>query len=307
LENRIAALRTIILAKPDRLSDIISKTLLDIEIPVEDRSEMIDALGASRNEDVAQWLASHYKDLDPNFQPKIVELLSQRPTWAASLLEHVSSGDIPTERFNLNQLRRLSSFKDEALQQQITKLFGSVRQNNSKERAGVVNRMRDMLGGMKGDPFAGRVVFKRVCSQCHVLHGDGFNVGPDITRNGRNNWYQLIQNVFDPSAVIGPGFQAVIILTDDGRVLTGVPTEETEQAITLKMQGGKIETISKDGIEEIKRSDVSLMPEQVENQMSSQEIADLFAYLSLDKPPEDSTAVQLSGAPPHQIREKAQP
>lgn len=307
IENRIAAIRTIIAAKPERISDIVAKTLVNSKISTDDRSDIIDALGASRNDDMAQWLAGNYKKLEPEFQPKLIELLSQRPTWAKPLLEKVAAGDIPTERFNLNQLRRLSSFKDEGLQQQITKLFGSVRQNNSQERGGVVNRMRDMLGGMKGDPFAGRAVFKRVCSQCHVLHGDGANVGPDITRNGRNNWYQLIQNVFDPSAVIGPGFQAVIVLTDEGRVLTGVPTEETEQAITLKIQGGKIETISKENIEEIKRSDVSLMPEQIENQMNSQEIADLFAYLALDKPPEDASAVQLSGAPAQQIREKAKP
>ncbi len=233
--------------------------------------------------------------------------MTQRPSWASLIIEQVAAGTIPVDRFNLNQLRRIATFKDETLRAQVAKLFGSIRESNSEDRARVVNRMRDMLGGMPGDPFAGRKVFQRVCSQCHVLHGEGYNVGPDITRNGRNNWQQLIQNVFDPSAVIGPGFQAVVLMTDDGRVLTGVPTEETEQSITIKMQGGKQESVSKAAIEEIKRSEVSLMPEQIENQMTNQEAADLFAYLALDKPPEDSSAIVLPGAPPQKVRSNQKP
>jgi hypothetical protein len=39
------------------------------------------------------------------------------------------------------------------------------------------------------------------------------------------------------------------------------------------------------------------MPEDVEKQLQPQELADLFAFLALDKPPDDPTAKRLSGAP----------
>jgi hypothetical protein len=39
------------------------------------------------------------------------------------------------------------------------------------------------------------------------------------------------------------------------------------------------------------------MPEDLEKQISPQEIADLFGYLCLDKPPSDPTAKRLPGAP----------
>jgi hypothetical protein len=44
-------------------------------------------------------------------------------------------------------------------------------------------------------------------------------------------------------------------------------------------------------------SKVSLMPEGVEKQLKPQEIADLFAFLVLDKPPSDPTARKIPGAP----------
>ena len=53
----------------------------------------------------------------------------------------------------------------------------------------------------------------------------------------------------------------------------------------LKIQGGKLETIPRDQVEQIKTAEVSLMPEEIEKQLSPQEIADLFAFLCLDKPP----------------------
>ena len=45
------------------------------------------------------------------------------------------------------------------------------------------------------------------------MHGEGEDVGPDITGNGRTIFEQLLSNVFDPSLVIGAGYQG-----DDGDV-----------------------------------------------------------------------------------------
>ncbi|HBN78572.1 MAG TPA: dehydrogenase, partial [Planctomycetaceae bacterium] len=130
----------------------------------------------------------------------------------------------------------------------------------------------------------------------------GAEVGPDITRNGRNNWEQLLQNVFDPSAVIGPAYQARTLVTIEGRVLTGLPIEESEERIVLKIQGGKQETIPRDQIEFYKVSETSMMPEDLEKQLTPQQLADLFAYLALDRPPTDPQAQVLSGAPKQKVR-----
>jgi len=40
-----------------------------------------------------------------------------------------------------------------------------------------------------------------------------------------------------------------------------------------------------------------MMPEGIETLLSRQDLADLFAFLSLDKPPADATARLIPGAP----------
>jgi putative heme-binding domain-containing protein len=93
-------------------------------------------------------------------------------------------------------------------------------------------------------------------------------------------------------------------VTNDGRVLTGLVSEENEQRVVLKIQGGKVETIARDEIEEMTVSPLSLMPEGVEKQLTPEELADLFAFLILDRPPSDPEAKYLPGTPVRNAKEK---
>ena len=73
--------------------------------------------------------------------------------------------------------------------------------------------------------------------QCHTIHGEGRKLGPDITANGRASFEQLLSNVFDPSLVIGPAYQVVTVVTEDGRNLTGLIAEDNDQRIVLRLPG----------------------------------------------------------------------
>src|SRR5262249_9100447 len=155
----------------------------------------------------------------------------------------------------------------------------------------------DLLKKTPGDAKAGVEVFKKLCAQCHKIHGEGQEVGPDITSNGRSDFEQLLSNVFDPSLVIGAGYAATTVTTKKGLVVTGLVVEDTPQRIVLKQQGGKLETIPRKDVDEVTVSKISLMPEDVEKQLKPQEIADLFAFLCLDKPPSDPGAKRIPGTP----------
>jgi putative heme-binding domain-containing protein len=266
------------------------------------RIGVVEAISRLSDPQVADVLLSHFASFEPDVQPKAIEVLTQRPAWSLALMKDIAAGKIDKTLVNLNQLNRMNQFKDDELKQLVTKTYGTIRANARSDRQGIINKNKDFLRGTPGDPFLGQAVFKRVCAQCHKLYGEGAEVGPDITRNGRNNWDQLLQNVFDPSAVIGPGYQARMLATADGRVLTGLPVEESDERVVLKLQGGKLETVPRSDIEVYKVSELSLMPDELEKLMTPQELADLMAYLSLDKPPADAEAKILPGAPEQKRR-----
>src|SRR5262249_14808873 len=212
-----------------------------------------------------------------------------------TLLAAIGKKQIPPETLGINQARKLLASRDPELVKAVQSHWGTIREERNPRRDAVIDEMRAFLRKTPGDPDKGHEVFKKVCGQCHKIYGEGEEVGPDITANGRSSYDQLLSNVFDPNLVIGATYEARTIVTAQGRVVTGLVVEESDQRVVLKAQGGKQEIIPRDDIDEMKTSDVSLMPEDLEKTLKLDEIADLFAFITLDKPPADPTARQLPG------------
>src|SRR5947199_9742567 len=103
------------------------------------------------------------------------------------------------------------------------------------------------------------------------MYGAGGKVGPDITANGRASFEQLLSNVFDPSLVIGPGYQVVTVVTRDGRNLTGLLAEDNDQRVVLRLRGGDEEAISRNNVRYTRPTKATMMPEGLEEILSRRE------------------------------------
>lgn len=261
------------------------------------RAAALAELGNLKQAEVAAVVLKHYPGLEPELQPKAVELLTQRPDWSKQLLQAIGRGTVSRDALHHNQVARLLASRDKQLVELVRRQWGTVRTERDPQREQLIARMQELLTSSHGDPHRGRKVFQRVCGQCHQMYGEGQQVGPDITSNGRSSFEQLLSNVFDPSLVIGSAYQARTVITVDGRVLTGLVVEDNPQQIVLKLQGGKQESIPREEVEETATSRLSLMPEGLENQLKPQELADLFAFLVLDGPPDDAAVRLIRGAP----------
>jgi putative heme-binding domain-containing protein len=261
------------------------------------RAAVLAALGKLDEPRVAAVVLADYPKMEADLRPRAVELLTQRDAWGRQLVRAVADKKVPAGALNVNQVKRLLATKDPALVKQVKELWGTVREGRNPEREKVVADMGRFLRQSRGDARSGAAVFKNLCGQCHKIYGEGQDVGPDLTGNGRASFEQLVSNVFDPSLVIGAAYQATSVTTTQGRVLTGLLVEDNARRVVLKTQGGKLETVPRDQVEEITVSPVSLMPEGIEKQLKPQEIADLFAFLTLDRPPGDPGARKIPGAP----------
>ena len=293
---RLAALAALIAAGDPATLPAVAALLPDPRAgTAEFRGKLLAALGRLEGPEVAASVLRIYPALEPGLQPKAVELLTQRPAWSKLLLAAVAGKSIPSSALNVNQVRKLLASKDADIVSQVKSTWGTLREDRNPAREQVVNRMRAALRRAPGDPVKGQAAFTKLCAQCHKIYGEGQEVGPDITANGRASYDQLLSNVFDPNLVIGAAYQATTVATADGRILSGLVAEDGPQRLVLKLQGGKTETIARADVEESKLSPLSLMPEGLEDQLTMPEWADLFAFLMLDKPPTDPTARRLPG------------
>ncbi len=83
----------------------------------------------------------------------------------------------------------------------------------------------------------------------------------------------------DPAGVVRKEYQAYNLATRDGRVLSGLITEQTPEVITLRDHKGMRTRVARSEIEELKEMDTSLMPESLYKEFNSGQLRDLFSYL----------------------------
>ena len=255
------------------------------------------ALGRLEDPKLADVLLSEYAKLVPELRPLAIDLIMQREPWARKLLDAVLANKLPKGVLNANHLRKILESDDRDALWAVEKAFGKIREERSPEREKVVAEMAAYLRERIGDPRHGQVVFRNFCAQCHTIYGEGGKVGPDITANGRASFDQLLSNVFDPSLVIGPAYQVATVVTKDGRNLTGLIAEDNDQRVVVRMPGEGEETVPRGNVKYTRLSKLSMMPEGIETILDKKDLADLFAFLSLDKPPADPGARLIPGAP----------
>ena len=70
---------------------------------------------------------------------------------------------------------------------------------------------------------------------------------------------------------------------EDGRVLAGVRTAETDRTLTLADQQGQAHVLAKARIEERKKQTQSTMPDGLEKRFTPEEFLDLIEFLASQK------------------------
>jgi putative heme-binding domain-containing protein len=298
---RLEALEALVAFRDRRVLDVLPDVLSSSSQRPEFTTRVLAALGRVESPRLAEIILAEFPKLAPEVQPLAIDLVMQREPWARKLLDAVLQNKLPKSVLDANHLRKIVESNDREALWAVEKAFGKIRAERNPDREKVVAEMGEYLRANIGDPIAGRKVFKNLCAQCHTIYGEGGNVGPDITANGRASFDQLLSNVFDPSLVIGTDYQVSTVVTKDGRNLTGLIVENNERRVVIRMAGESEETVPRNNVEYTRISKLSMMPEGVENVFSKKDLCDLFAFLSLDKPPADPAAKSIPGAPPVEI------
>lgn len=160
------------------------------------------------------------------------------------------------------------------------KLLDRIRQAEQQK----VSRLDAMLPLVAlGDAERGKALFfseKSKCSSCHKVGSEGGKIGPDLTTIGANRAVpDLLESVLFPSATLVRDYEPYSLIASDGRVLSGLIVRETADAITIQQQTGDPITLSRDDVEEMVPSTVSIMPTDLEKSLTKEELAHLVAYL----------------------------
>ncbi len=277
------AIRELAQAKSDSFAAVLQGLLRDRAVSI----EAVRALAQYDSADTPAKLLEVLGGFSPEARGEVVNTLISRPAYAKVLLKALRDKQIQPSEISAYHARQILSFEDKDLTKQLTELWGDVR-TTPTEKKEMIERFKAELNSAtlaKADLGAGRSVYQKTCANCHVLYGAGRKVGPDLTGSNRKNLDYLLENVIDPSGVVGADFRVLVVTLVDGRVLSGVVSEQNERTITLQLAQAPI-TIDRKEIEESKQTTSSLMPDGQMQTLTKEQIRDLMAYLmSTDQVP----------------------
>lgn len=209
-----------------------------------------------------------------------MESLCSRVTSANLVLDRIAEGKLPKSVLTAYYARQMASLGNEALKARLEKEWGRLGNSSAELKA----EISKLAGAYKAAPLwayddgAGAAHFKKLCAQCHLPNAQSEALAPKLAGSGAKGVEYVVENVLDPNAVIGRDYQSRIIVTSEGRVLTGLVEKETDTSLTLRLLNDSV-TLAKSEIEESKISPNSFMPEGLLKTLNEREKIELLKYL----------------------------
>jgi len=276
LTTRRAAMKTLIETRQPDLREIAESLLGTRGLA----GVAAEGLSFSDDPKIGETLTARFGGFGPEERAAVVDVLVLRPAWAAHLLENIRSGRIPREVVSAHHARQIRALGAKDVIEALNAVWGGLRESPEEARreiAALKGRLTPELLA-KADMDRGRELYAARCAACHKLYGSGGELGPDLTGSGRSEIDYLLENIVDPSAVVGADYRLTTLTMQDGRALAGTLGARTEHTLTLRQPGGDV-TVRAADIAKQETLPASIMPEGLLTGLLHDEIRDLIGYL----------------------------
>lgn len=276
-DERNKAIELLVEKRVDKFAPTLQAMLPDVGV----QRAALRGLAAYADAKTPTAILAVYPQLDAEAKQDAITTLASRREFALALLEAIENKQVPRTDVTSFTARQLLALRDDKLSAKVKEVWGDSRET-PQDKLDKIEKLKTQLTSARlaaADVKQGRRIFQKTCQQCHLLYGEGAKIGPDLTGSNRANLEYVLSNVIDPSAAIAKEYKMNTVLTTDGRVLTGMIVEKTGDRLTLQTVNERI-VLLPDDIDELKESPLSMMPEGQFDQLTSDEIRDLVAYLA---------------------------
>jgi putative membrane-bound dehydrogenase-like protein len=274
LAERVDAIRTLGLS-PYAENRMLLPALLENRQAQEVQLAALSVLARYADPEVGAVLMEAWPTLGPKLRTPTMEAIFSRGEWLLTFLTAVEKEEIPFSDVEPTRLRLLDKHSNPQVREKAANLIQKLKVGRRQD---VFEAYRPALS-LVGDATRGKVHFQKVCAVCHRLENFGTEIGPNLTTLQNRGAEAILLNMLDPNREVNPLYVNYLLVTTEGRTITGLVAAETATSVTLKRQENATDTILRANIEELRSTGLSIMPEGLEKQLDQQAMADLIAYL----------------------------
>jgi putative heme-binding domain-containing protein len=276
---RVMTLEALVLSRSPGAGRIVSASL-DPSRPPELQRAAAQAIATLTDPSIAATLLADWERQAISTRRIALQSLVATPTLAAKLLDAIEAGSVPRAEIDPAMVDSLRTMRGDPFGARLGRLFASASESNRREV--VARRSSDLTRA--SEPTRGRPVFERHCQSCHARNGQGGTLGPDLASVAGRPATDLLTAILDPSREVPADGQGFVVETAQGQTHTGLLAEETPTTVRVRQAEGVERIIPRAEVAAIRPTGRSLRPEGFEQLLSSQELADLIAFLRAGAP-----------------------
>ncbi len=274
ISQRQLAIRLLALADWKIASESLP-AMLSPQTPQTLQRAAVGALASQSSDQVAGTLLINWRGYSPEVRRDVVDSLLTQTARINALLDAIDGGTVRLSEIGADKRQLLLKYPSVAVRTRSEKLLGTQLNTN---RAKVVNEYKNILT-LEADAERGLAIFKKKCSVCHQVGAVGHAVAPNLASTKNKSLEDLLIAILDPNREAQPNFNTYSVVTEDGKVLTGIIAAESATSITLRRDEAKEDIILRSNIDELIANGTSLMPEGLEKDLSRQDLADVISFV----------------------------
>ena len=151
---------------------------------------------------------------------------------------------------------------------------------------------------VKAPPLAGNAAHGKElfnsgagCSTCHMIHGKGGRIGPDLTDIGTSRTTAaLIESVREPNRRLAWGltentkefaqeYRSVTVVSEDGKEYKGITLNEDQFTVQMMDMAQLVHSFDKSRLRSCEVTRESVMPAYDDKSLPGQDLEDILSYL----------------------------
>lgn len=233
--------------------------------------QLRDPAAAASLVEPARWQA-----YTPQVRDAVFTTMFSEERLVSVLLDAVARRDINASTLGASRWRRLTAHRNTSIRQRAEALYTAADTGSAMQI--YERKLREVLA-RTGNPTRGAAAFTTYCATCHTFNGSGGRVGPDLSGIRNQPADALLLHIIVPDYEITPGYEAYTAQTRDERTIFGRLESEAPNSMTLRDAAGQPHTILRTDIKSMTAATSSLMPAGMDQTMTSEQLADLIAYL----------------------------
>ena len=129
-----------------------------------------------------------------------------------------------------------------------------------------------------GDTAHGKQV-AAVCLTCHLIQGQGGNIGPNLSGAGAMATEALLRSILTPNAAMEAGYRVFRVELNSDDIVDGFLVSQDKDAVILRIPNSDERRIPRNQIRRANFVRRSLMPEGLLEALPEKDATDLLAYL----------------------------